>query len=156
MLRCLALPRFTCRFYVLIILLSLCIPWSNIDFFSSGFDVIHSQALLQPRCPVHIRNVARLQRRSSWHHTKFKSTKQRIARQVKDSFGGWVLLPSLLPHITPLLTCFPHPPEVLVTRAHDFDILWAEAYWGWLLQDFLATHDPSRLVDIYQLFSPSS
>ena len=69
MLRCLALPRFTCRFYVLIILLSLCIPWSNIDFFSSGFDVIHSQALLQPRCPVHIRNVARSQCRSSRCHT---------------------------------------------------------------------------------------
>ena len=128
MLSCLALPRFTCRFYILIILFSLGIPWSYIDFFSLGFDVIHSQALPQPRCPVHIRNVARSQCRSSRCHTKFKSTKQRIVRQVKDSFGGWTLLiPSLLPHIPPLLPCFPHPPEVSVTRAHVVGILWVEA-----------------------------
>jgi len=155
MLSCLALPRFTCRFYVLIFLLFLGIPWSNVEFFSSGYDFIQSQAVLPPRRPVQIKNIARSQRRSYRRHTKFKSPNQRIIHQDIDPFGGWASLPILLPHITPLLPCFPNPPEVSVTRTQVFNIMWAEAYWGRVVQEFLTTHDPSRLVDIYRLFSPS-
>ena len=152
MLSCLALPRFTCRFYVLIFLLFLGIPWSNVEFFSSGYDFIQSQAVLPPRRPVQIKNIARSQRRSYWRHTKFKSPNQRIVRQDIDPFGGWALLPSLLPHFVPLLPCLPNPPVVSVTRAQVFDIMWAEAYWDRLLGKFLATQDPRKIMEVYQIF----
>jgi hypothetical protein len=61
-----------------------------------------------------------------------------------------------LPHIPPLLHCFPKPPVVSVTCAQVFDVLWQEIFWDWLIHGFLATHDPSRIMEIYSIFAYSN
>ena len=33
--------------------------------------------------------------------------------------------------------------------------MWAEAYWDRLLGDFLATQDPRKIMDVYQIFEPT-
>jgi hypothetical protein len=64
MLGCLALPQFSIRLYLLIVLLCFGIPWSNVDLFFSSFDVIQSHAPTPPRRPIQVKNIARSQRRS--------------------------------------------------------------------------------------------
>ena len=129
MLGCLALvPQFSIRFYLLIVLLCLGIPWSNVDFIFSSFDVVKSQAPNPPRRPIPVKNIARSQRRSYRRHTKFKPAQRTVRQEDRNLFGGWASLPSLLPHFVPLLPCLPNPPVVSVTRAQVFDIMWAEAY----------------------------
>ena len=154
MLGCLTLPQFSIRLYLLIVLLCFGIPWSNVDFFFSSFDVVQSHAQAPPRCRIPVKNIARSQRRSYQRNTKITPTK-RTVRHNKDPFGGWVLLPGLLPHIVLLLPCLPTPPVVSVTRTQVFDIMWAEAYWDRLLGDFLATQDPRQIMEVNQIFKPT-
>ncbi|KAL3772968.1 hypothetical protein ACHAW5_003940 [Stephanodiscus triporus] len=33
--------------------------------------------------------------------------------------------------------------------------MWAEACWDRLLEDFLATQDPSKIMNVYQIFEPT-
>jgi hypothetical protein len=42
---------------------------------------------------------------------------------------------------------------VSVTHAQVFDILWQETFWDWFLHGFLATHDPSCIMDISSIFA---
>ena len=51
------------------------------------------------------------------------------------------------------LALLPKTIGVGVTRTQVFDILWQETFWDWLLHGFLATHDPSRIMDIYSIFA---
>ena len=149
---CFALPTLNSRFYLLLILISLGIPWASVHFLISGLDVVQSQVVLLPRNPARIKNVARSKRRSYRHHTKFKSLPSAI-RKNDEPNGGWASLPSLLPHIVPLLPCLPTPPIVPVTRNQIFEIMWAEAYWERILHEFLATQDPSTIMEVYQMFA---
>lgn len=112
--------------------------------------------VLQPRNPTKVQNIARSKRRSYRRHTKFKSFPSVGRKNDNNPNGGWASLPSLLPHIVPLLPCLPRPPIVSITRTQIFDIMWAEAFWEGLLQDFLATQDPRTIMDAYQLFLASS
>ena len=143
MLGCLALvPQFSIRFYLLIVLLCLGIPWSHVDFIFSSFDVVKSQAPNPPRRPIQVKNIARSQRRSYQLHTKFKPAQRTVRQEDRNLFGGWALL----------LPCLPNPPVVSVMRAQVFDIMWAEAYWDRLLGEFLATQDPRKIMEVYQIF----
>jgi hypothetical protein len=150
---CLVLPTITRRFYVLVPLVSLGLPWSTVDFFSSEFDLLQSQLPIPSRHPIGIKNVARSKCRSYCRHTRFKSPQRPGLCKVNKDICSWALLPSLLPHIPLLLHCFPKPPVVSVTCAQVFDILWQETFWDWLLHGFLATHYPSRIIDIYSIFA---
>jgi hypothetical protein len=33
--------------------------------------------------------------------------------------------------------------------------MWAEAYWDGLLGEFLATQDPRKIMEVYQIFEPT-
>ena len=154
MLTCyLVLPTITRQFYVLVILLSLGLSWSTVEFFSSGFDLLQCQLPIPSQHPIGIKKVARSKRRSYCHHTRFKSPQRPGLCKVNKDICSWALLPSLLPHITPLLHCFPKPPVVSVTHAQVFDIMWQESYWDRLLHGFLAAQDPSCIMDIYSMFA---
>jgi hypothetical protein len=54
---------------------------------------------------------------------------------------------------TTALALLSKPPVVSVARAQVFDILWQETFGDRLLHGFLATHDPSRIMDIYSIFA---
>jgi hypothetical protein len=134
MLTCyLVFPTITRRFYVLVLLLSLGLQFSTVDFFSSGFDLLQSQLPIPSRCIIGIKNVAQSKRRSYCRHTRFKSLQRPGLHKVNKDIRSWALLPSLLPHIPPLLHCFPKTPVVSVTHAQVFDILWQETFWDRLL-----------------------
>jgi hypothetical protein len=150
---CLVLPTIKRRFYVLVLLLSLGLPWSTVEFFSSGFDLLQSQLPILSQRPIRIKNLARLKHRSYHHHTRFKSPQGPRLRKINKDLGGWASLPSLLSHIPLLLHFFPKPPVVSVTHAQVFDIMWQESYWDRLLHGFLAAQDPSCIMDIYSIFA---
>jgi hypothetical protein len=150
---CLVLPTITRQFYVLVLLLCIGLPWSTVDFFSSGFDLLQSQLPIPSQRPIGIKNVAQSKRRSYHCHTRFKTPQRPGLCKVNKNTRSWASLASLLPHITPLLYCFPKPPVVSVTCAQVFDVLWQETFWDWLIHGFLATHDPSCIMDSYSIFA---
>jgi hypothetical protein len=53
------------------------------------------------------------------------------------------------------LKCFPKPPDVSVSRAKVFEVLWVEANWERVPQKFLLIHDPSRIIDSCNIISQS-
>jgi hypothetical protein len=65
----------------------------------------------------------------------------------------WASMPDLMPHIQLLLKCFQKPPDASVLHAKVFEVLWVEANWERVLQEFLLTHDPSRIMDSYNITS---
>jgi hypothetical protein len=154
---CLVLPKF----YILGLLLTLGIPWYTNDYFSSGIDVLESLMLIPLQSPIKISNAARLQRRLYRCHTKFKPPPSRTLKprngqrkkKKKAALCEWASMPDLIPHIQPLLKCFQNPPDVAVSHAKVFEVLWVEANWERVLQEFLLTHDPSRIMDSYNIIS---
>jgi hypothetical protein len=62
-------------------------------------------------------------------------------------------MPDLMPHIQPLLKYFQKPPDVSVSPAKVFEVLWVEANWERVLQEFLLTHDPSHIMDSNNIIS---
>jgi hypothetical protein len=149
------------KFFILGLLLTLGIPWYTINCFSLRIDVIKFLMQIPLRSPIKISNVARLQCRSYCHHTKFKpppsqTLKPRNGQRKKKKKAAlceWDSIPDLMPHIQPLLKCFQKPPDVTVSRAIVFEVLWVEANWERVLQEFLLTHDPSRIMDSYNITS---
>jgi hypothetical protein len=109
--------------------------------------------------PIKISNAASLQRRSYCCHTKFKPPPSRTLKprngqckkKKKAALSEWASMPDLMPHIQPLLKCFQKPPDVSVSRSKVFEVLRVEANWERVLQEFLLTHDPSRIMDSYNI-----
>ena len=103
----------------------------------------------------------RLQHRSYCRHRKFKPPPSRTLKprsgqrkkKKKAALCEWASIPDLMPHIQPLLKCFQKPPDVLVSRAKVFGVLWVEANWERVLQEFLHTHDLSCIIDSYNIIS---
>jgi hypothetical protein len=121
---------------------------------SSLLDLTCSNQLPIPsQHPIGIKNVAQSKRKSYRCHTRFKSPQGPRLCKINKDLGSWASLPSLLPHIPPLLHCSPKPPVVSVTCAQVFDIMWQESYWDWLLHGFLALQDLSCIMDIYSIFA---
>jgi hypothetical protein len=135
---CLVLPKFN----ILGLLLTLGIPWYTTDCFSLGIDVIESLMPIPSQSPIKISNAARLQCRSYRCHTKFKpppsqTLKPRNGQRKKKKKAAlceWASMPDLMPHIQTLLKCFQKPPDVLVSHAKVFEVLWVEANWERVLQ----------------------
>ena len=155
MLNCFTLPNFSHRTYLLLILIVCGVPLPDVECIFSGFDLIQTHAPNSPpNRPSRLhqaRKIARSKRRSYRRHTKFKPT-QRTVQSRRGSFDGWASLPSLPPHVVPLLPCLARTPVVSVRRDQVFEIMWAEACWNRILEDFLATLDPSKIMDIYRIF----
>jgi hypothetical protein len=81
-------------------------------------------------------------------------TEKWATQEEKEGFVVWMDFNAwLMPHIQPLLKCFQKPPDVLVSCAKVFEVLWVEADWERVLQEFLLTHDPSRIMDSYNIIS---
>jgi hypothetical protein len=142
------------------LLVALGLPWSTVDLVSSGADLLKSHLPTSLQHAMKLKNIARLQRRSYCHHTKFKHTPpQKWQRnnmkpcQLADVLGGWASLPELLPHVQPLFQCYPNPPIVSVTCAQVFNIMWKEANWERLINKFLFSHDSSHIMNISHFFA---
>jgi hypothetical protein len=163
---CLDLPKIKSCFSVLGLLLPLGLPWYTVDIISLGIDLLESLLPIPLQSPpIKIRNVARLQCRLYCPHTKFKIPPSQILKpqklhctkrntpSLKAALGEWASMPDLMPHIQLLLRCFPRPPDVSVTHAKVFEVLRVETYWKRVLQEFLLTHDPNRIMDSYNIIS---
>ena len=137
---CLVFPKF----YILGLHLTLGIPWYTMDCFSLGIDLLKSLMPIPLQSPIKISNAARLQCRSYCHHTKFKTPPSQILKprngqhkkRLKAALCGWASMPDLMPYTQPI-----------------FEVLWVEADWERVLQKFLLTHDPSRIMDSYNIIS---
>ena len=147
-------------FYVLGLLLTLGLPWCMVHFVSSGVDLLESCLLPIPsQRPISITDATRLQHRSYRRHVKFKTTSLKTHHHWKATrhhlnatrLDRWGSLPELFLHVQPLLGCFPSPPVVPVSRAKVFDVMWTEAYWEQLINDFIISQNPSCIVETCQL-----
>ncbi len=91
---CLVLPTIKRRFHVLVLILSLGLPWSTVEFFSSGVDLLQSQLPIPSWRPI-----AWSKCRSYRCHKRFKSPQGTRLHKINKDLGSWVSLPSLLLHI---------------------------------------------------------
>ncbi len=93
------------------------------------------------------RSIARLQRRMLRCHIKFKKrTNHRRLRHLQrckmNSFlflCGWSSYAETMPHVHSLLQCLHQPPV-----SHDLEIMAKQAQWNYLVEKFVATHNPAR------------
>ena len=92
------------------------------------------------------RSIARLQRRTPCHHIKFKKgnnhrRSQRLQHCKMNSFlflCGWSSHAETMPHVHLLLQCLHQPPV-----SHDLEFMAKQAQWDYLVEKFIATHNPA-------------
>ncbi len=93
------------------------------------------------------RSIARLQRRMLRCHIKFKKGNnhrrlRRLPRRKMKYFlflCGWSSYAETMPHVHLLLQCLHQPPV-----SHDLEFMAKQAQWDYLVENFIATHNPAH------------
>jgi hypothetical protein len=139
-------------FYILLLLFTTELSWWTIELLLSirlGVEIIIYQLKDTPwrRVMKLKRSIARLQRRTPRCHIKFKKgnnhrRSRRLQRLKMNSFlflCGWSSYAETMPHVHLLLQCLHQPPV-----SHGLEIMAKQAQWDYLVENFIATHNPAR------------
>ena len=139
------------HFYILLLLFTTKLSWWTIKLLLSirlGVKITIYQLKNPPWCRVMKlkRSIARLQRRTPCHHIKFKKgnnhrRSRRLQRSKMNSFlflCRWSSYAETMPHVHLLLQCLHQPPV-----SHDLEIMAKQAQWDYLVEKFIATHNPA-------------
>jgi hypothetical protein len=139
-------------FYILLLLFTTELSWWTIELLLSiqlGVQITIYQLKDPPRCHVmkSKRSIARLQHRTPRHHIKFKKgnnhrRSRSLQRRKMNSFlflCGWSSYAETMLHVHLLLQCLHQPPV-----SHDLEFMAKQAQWGYLIEKFIATHNPAR------------
>ncbi len=139
-------------FYILLLLFTTKLLWWTIKLLLSiqlGVKITIYQLKDPPwrRVMKSKRSIATLQRRMLRCHIKFKKGNshrqlQRLQHRKMNSFlflCGWSSYAETMLHVHSLLQCLHQPPV-----SHDFMFMVKQAQWDYLIENFIATHNPVR------------
>ena len=139
-------------FYILLLLFTTELLWWTIKLLLSirlGVEITIYQLKDPPRRRImkSKRSIARLQRRMPRCHIKFKKgnnhrRSRRLPHRKMNSFlflCGWSSYAETMPHVHSLLPCLHQPPV-----SHDLEFMAKQAQWDYLVENFIATHNPAR------------
>ncbi len=140
------------RFYILLLLFTTELLWWTIELLlSNRLGVETTIYQLKDTPQRHImkskRSIARLQCRMLRCHIKFKKgnnhkQSRRLQHRNMNSFlflCGWSSYAETMLHVHLLLQCLHQPPV-----SHDLEFMAKQAQWDYLIEKFIATHNPAQ------------
>ncbi len=143
---------FAHRFYILLLLFTTKLLWWTIKLLLSiqlrvKITIYQLKDPPQRRVMKSKRSIARLQCRMPRCHIKFKKgnnhrQSRRLQHRKMNSFlflCGWSSYAETMPHVHLLLQCLHQPPV-----SHDLEFMAKQAKWDYLVENFIATHNPAR------------